>query len=359
MKTSIDFQPDYTNILEVLYNRKPGRLPLYEHLINIPFMEKALGKELALEGRTDAAYVSHYKVMIDFWKDNTYDAFSYEGTVTDILPGHGAIFGGMLGPIQTRDDFNKYPFDDIPKIYWETYTPHLEAVRKALPPGMKAYGGCGNGIFETSQDLVGYEPLCLMQYMDPELFADIFNKIGELFATLWEQMTERYNDMFVFFRMGDDLGYKNSTLLNPDTIKTHILPQYGKIIEIVHNSGKKFLLHSCGNIFSIMDDLIGLNIDAKHSNEDDIAPFIKWIDLYSSRIGLFGGIDVNTLCLKSYDDIYKEVLEKGTEFRAKANGYGLGCGNSIAEFIPVEGFTAMIDAVKEIRRLEGGKNYQV
>ena len=67
-----------------------------------------------------------------------------------------------------------------------------------------------------------------------------------------------------------------------------------------------------------MDDLIELKIDAKHSNEDDIAPFIKWVDTYSSRIGLFGGIDVNTLCLKSYDDIYKEVLEKGTEYRKKS-----------------------------------------
>ncbi len=212
--------------------------------------------------------------------------------------------------------------------------------------------GVGNGIFETSQDLVGYEPLCLMQYMDPELFTDIYKKIGDLFVTIWTQMIEQYDDIFVFYRMGDDLGYKNSTMLEPSIIKTHIMPQYQKIIDIVHNSGKKFLLHSCGNIFNIMDDLIDLKIDAKHSNEDNIAPFSKWIDLYSDRIGLFGGIDVNTLCLKSYDEVFEEVFEKGKEYRAKANGYGLGSGNSIAEYIPIEGFYAMVDAVKAIRRLE-------
>jgi len=352
VKTSNDFQPDYRNVLDVLHNRKPKRLPLYEHLINVPFIEKALGKELILEGNSEQDYINHYSEMINFWKDMTYDAFSYEGTVTDILPGHGAIYGGMLGPIQTRDDFEKYPFDDLPKIFWETYTHHLEAVRKALPEGMKACGGVGNGIFEVSQDLVGYEPLCVMQYLDPELFSDIYKKIGELFVTLWTQMTEQYNDMFVFCRMGDDLGFKTSTLLEPDTIKTHIMPQYKRIIDIVHNSGKKFLLHSCGNIFPIMDDLIDLEIDAKHSNEDDISPFIKWIDLYSDRIGLFGGIDVNTLCLKSYDEVFEEVFEKGKEYRAKANGYGLGSGNSIAEYVPTDGFYAMIEAVKEIRRLE-------
>lgn len=92
-----------------------------------------------------------------------------------------------------------------------------------------------------------------------------------------------------------------------------------------------------------------MKIDAKRSNEGNIAPFSKWIDLYIHRIGLFGGIDVNALCLKSYDEV---VFEKGKEYRAKVNGYGLGSGNSIAEYISTEGFYAMIDAVKEIRRLE-------
>jgi uroporphyrinogen decarboxylase len=101
---------------------------------------------------------------------------------------------------------------------------------------MKAYGGCGYGIFEASQDLVGYEPLCIMQCIDP------------------------------------------------DVIRQHILPQYKRVIYLVHSSGKKFLLHSCGNIFPLMNDIIALGINAKHSNEDQIAPFIKWIEQYTVRV---------------------------------------------------------------------------
>jgi uroporphyrinogen decarboxylase len=32
-----------------------------------------------------------------------------------------------------------------------------------------------------------------------------------------------------------------------------------------------------------------------------------------------------------------------------ARGYGLGSGNSIAGYVPVEGFMGMVDAVKQIR----------
>ncbi len=350
--TSIPFSPDYRNILSVLNNCRPARLPLYEHAIDPPFITKTINKELHLQAGNAADYEEYYRTISRFWQDMTYDSFAYEAAICEILPGHGAINGGISGPIQTRADFERYPFDEFPELYWKTYTPHLEAIRKILPSGMKVWGGCGYGIFETSEDLVGFENLAVMQYLDPDLFTDLYKKVGDLFATLWTEMVRRYSDIFVFFRMGDDIGFKTSTFFEPDVIRQHLIPQYKRVIDIVHGADKKFLLHSCGNIFPVMDDLIEAGINAKHSNEDQIAAFDEWIRLYSGRIGLMGGIDVNDLCLNSYDDIFKMVKEKGARYRQSAGGFGLGSGNSIAGYIPVEGFMAMVDAAKAIRRDE-------
>jgi hypothetical protein len=352
MNNKENFQPDYTNILSVLYNQRPIYLPLYEHHIDDSFISKCTGEKLELISNQPNELEEYFRKVISFWKNNGYDAFDYEAAICDIFPGHGAIMGGMLGPIQKRDDFEKYPFDDIPQIFWELYTPRLEAIRKVLPSGMKAYGGCGYGIFESAQDLVGYENLCLMQYLDPDLFADLFVRIGDLFAELWKKMVREYSDIFAFFRMGDDLGYKTSTMLEPDTIRQFILPQHKRVIDLVHAAGKKFLLHSCGNIFDIMPDMISNGIDAKHSNEDEISLFEKWIEKYGDTIGLFGGIDMNFLILNRYDVVFKKVLEEGSWFRANARGYGMGSGNSIPDYMSVEGFNAMIDAVFEIRKRE-------
>ena len=314
------FEPDYRNILKVLYNQRPDYLPLYEHNIDAPFISKCTGEELSLAAcKSQSDLDCYFGKYISFWKKNTYDAFSYEAAICEILPEHGAILGGKLGPIQTRDDFNKYPFEDIPRIFWETYEPRLQSIRRMMPAGMKAYGGCGYGIFETAQDLVGYESLCTMQYLDPELFADLFQKIGELYETLWSRMVDEFDDLFVFYRMGDDLGHRTSTMLEPDTIRHFILPQQQKVIDIVHRKNKKFLLHSCGNIMSIMPDILKMGIDAKHSNEDQICLFDVWIDNYADKIGLFGGFDMNYLILNPYDQVYNKVLEEGTRFREKAN----------------------------------------
>ena len=101
-----------------------------------------------------------------------------------------------------------------------------------------------------------------------------------------------------------------------------------------------------------MPDILQNGIDAKHSNEDQICLFDEWIDNYSDKIGLFGGFDMNYLILNPYDQVFNKVLEEGTRFRKKANGYGLGSGNSIPDYMQIEGFYAMVDAVKEIRRRE-------
>ena len=46
---------------------------------------------------------------------------------------------------------------------------------------------------------------------------------------------------------------------------------------MAHDAGKPFILHSCGNLEAVYPDLIDdVGIDAKHSNEDTIAPFSRW-----------------------------------------------------------------------------------
>jgi len=98
-----------------------------------------------------------------------------------------------------------------------------------------------------------------------------------------------------------------------------------------------------------MEDVIALGIDAKHSNEDIIALFDYWIECYGDRIGLLGDIDVDLLCQQPPDEIRWQVYEKGQHFWAATRAYALGSGNSIPEYVLVEGYLAMIEAAQAIR----------
>jgi uroporphyrinogen decarboxylase len=351
----MQFHNDYRHMLDVLANRRPRRLPVYEHIISAEIMERILNTPFAplLDGDPDdqREFFRHY---CRFWKEMTYDTVSFEVTITDHLPDHGAIFGGRPGPIQSWTDLESYPWEDLETQYWRDAEPKFRALTEQLPPGMKALGGVGNGVLEIAEDLVGYQWLAYMQADDPELYAALFRKIGDLMAALWVEFLAHHAEGYAICRFGDDLGFKTSTLVSPKTIREHIIPQYRRVIDLVRGSSKPFLWHSCGKIFAIMDDMIALGINAKHSNEDAIAPYEEWIARYGAAIGLLGGIDVDTLCQKSPDVIVDDVMEKGARFRRMAQGYALGSGNSIPEYVPVEGFLAMIEAAQRIRAAETG-----
>lgn len=349
----MDFEPDFRHMVAAARNQKPARLPLYEHAIAPAITARVLGVDMTEppDGSSHADLEAYYRNICRFWREMTYDTVSFEAQICPILPDHGAIFGGRPGPVQNREDFERYPFEGVPERFWTRWTPHFEALRKVMPENMRALGGCGFGVFEISEDLVGYERLCLLLSDDPRLFADLYVRIGDLMMVLWSQMIERYGDLFAVYRMGDDLGFKTSTLLRPDTIVHHVLPQYRRIVGLAHAQGKPFLLHSCGCIFSVMDDIIATGIDAKHSNEDQIAPFARWVELYNDRIALFGGIDVNLLCTQDRRTVYEEVLRRGSAYRDSTRGFALGSGNSIPDYVPVENYLAMIDASRTIRRL--------
>ena len=313
--------------------------------------QQMLGTEMTCpaDGAGRAAYRRFYGNVCRFWKEMTYDTVSFEGTIVEVLPDHGAIFGGRPGPIQNQADFQGYPFAEIPALYWKRWEAHFEALAAELPQGMKALGGVGNGVLEISEDLVGFEQLAYMQADDPELFAALYEKIGDLLVNIWPRFMARFGGAYAICRFGDDLGFKTGTLASPDVIRRHVLPQYHRVIQLIKGAGKPFLWHSCGCIFSIMDDVIALGIDAKHSNEDCIAPFERWIELYGERIGLLGGIDLDIVCQKKPEQVYDSVLERGRRYRRMAKGYALGTGNSIPDYVPVEGYLAMVRAAQQLR----------
>ncbi len=350
----MNFQPDFRNFAKVMRNERPARLPLYEHIVCAEAMEKILGASFAgLEKGHGPELQEYFRQHCRFFREMTYDTVSYEVCIGAIFSGHTALCGGQ-GPIQSRADFEAYPWAELPGLYWTLARPRLDALVAALPPGMKAVGGVGNGVFELAEALVGLEYLPLIQVDDPELYADLFKAIGDLMCSIWGEFMARYGEYFVACRFGDDLGFKSSLLTNPATVREQIIPQYRRVIDIIHGARGLFLWHSCGCIFEIMEDVIALGINAKHSNEDTIAPFGRWIAEYGSRIGLVGGFGMDFLCSASESEVYAAVVEQGKTFRASARGYALGSGNSIPTYVPVENYVAMIRAAQAIRATEIG-----
>lgn len=141
--------------------------------------------------------------------------------------------------------------------------------------------------------------------------------------------------------VGDDMGHRLATLIDPDDIREFFVPWQKRIIDVAHVHEKVVIFHVCGQVEAIMDDLIDtVGIDAKHSTQDAIEPITVAKQRWGERVGLLGGIDVDFLTRAQPDDV-RPYVRNILDACMPGGEFALGVGNLGADTIPTENYLAV------------------
>jgi uroporphyrinogen decarboxylase len=186
------------------------------------------------------------------------------------------------------------------------------------------------------------------------LIADDEALAHELFEAVGSRLVEFFTRSVCHPRVGaiignDDWGFKTQPMLAPADMRRFVFPWHRKLVAAAHAAGKPAILHSCGNLTSVMDDVIDdLGYDGKHSYEDAILPVEQAYDTYGRRIAIMGGLDLDFVCRSAPEQVYARA-RRMFERSASRGGFALGTGNSVPEYIPAENYFAMTRAALETR----------
>ncbi len=250
------------------------------------------------------------------------------------------------GTIPDRESFNRFPWPTTADIglFPIRYLGHR------LPPGMKVMVFYW-GIFEDLKLLMGLENLAVKSIEEPELVVDIAEKLTVLGEAALEQTCALPEVGAIFF--AEDMGFNQGTMLNPRFMREHIIPRQKRLAGIAHKHGKPFLLHSCGQVDAIMPDLIDtVGIDGKHSFQDTIEPVEEIYERYHERIAILGGMDMDLLSRGKTEDVRKRVRQVLSAC-APGGGFAIGAGNTVASYIPIENYYAMLDETRKYNEEHG------
>jgi uroporphyrinogen decarboxylase len=242
------------------------------------------------------------------------------------------------GPITNWAEFELYPWPESSQVTTEA----LEWYEKHLPDDMCVIGSGGFGHFaEYLTWLMGYETLCFALYDQRDLVQAIADRLMDLYVFVLNRILEF--DRVKIIWGSDDMGFKTGPMIGPDDLRHFVLPGHKKMAEMSHQAHRPYLLHSCGNLSTIMDDLLDtVKIDAKHSFEDTIEDVRDVKTTYGTRIALLGGIDVDFLCRADTETIRQRV-KNTLDICMPGGGYCLGTGNSVANYIPLHNYLTMVD----------------
>jgi len=331
-------KPNFENLLKVLRREEPDRPTLFEFSLNGTLYKQLAGPEIA-NMNDDMAEV---RTLVYAFMNAGYD---YVNMIVSEFgfpkKPHNQLKTRSLNDNATildRKSFENYPWPNPDDFDYSI----LGKIEDILPDGMKVIVRGRGGVLENVIDLVGYDNLCYMLVDDPELVQDIFDAVGSRFVRYYE-ICASYESVGAIIS-NDDWGFKTQTMLSPEALRRYVIPWHKKIVQAAHKVGKPAILHSCGNLELVMDDIIDeIQYDGKHSYEDTILPVEEAYEKYGNRIAILGGIDVDFICRSTPEEVKKRA--KAMLERAKGRGgYALGTGNSVPEYIPQENYFAMISA---------------
>lgn len=339
-----NFEPNFNNLLRVLKREIPARPTLFEFFTNDRIITKLTGEP----SRQSEDIMKEFSRIINFFTIAGYDYTTISGWRTNTLSFPKAdsekIKSRSLNTgyvITDRQSFENYEWPDAAIGNYELYS-HLKTF---LPDGMKLITSGNGGLLENVIDLVGFENLSMMMMLDEDLTTEIFDSVGSRLLVFYKIVSQI--DTVGACIVNDDWGFKNQIMFSPDMMKRWVFPWHKKIVEVIHSAGKPAILHSCGQLKLIMDEIIDeLKYDGKHSFEDQITPVEEAYKLWGKRIAVLGGIDMDFLARQKPEDIStrsKNMLIEGMQ----AGGYALGSGNSVPEYIPDENYLAMISVVNK------------
>jgi uroporphyrinogen decarboxylase len=242
------------------------------------------------------------------------------------------------GPITNWAEFEAYPWPDPATAT----TRALEWYEKNLPDDMCVIGSGGFAHFaEYVTWLMGYETLCYALYDQRDLVTAISEKLIWMYDIIVQRILQF--DRVKIIWGSDDMGFKTGTLISPKDTRTFVLPGHKRIAEFSHQAGRPYLLHACGNLTTIMPDLMDdVKIDARHSFEDTIETVVEAKRKYGDRIALLGGLDVDFMC-RSDEAAIRQRVRDTLDVCQPGGGYCLGTGNSVANYIPLDNYLAMLD----------------
>lgn len=345
------WEPDFNRVLTVIRREgEPDRVPFFELFHDAEVIAAVMGRPAPSDGDEFRRYRIEFFTQLHYDYVNAYhtvrfpDVPSLAAEDTEIEQKRAARHweNEHYGPIGSWEDFERYVWPTVSDSNFED----IEKIAPMLPDGMKVTVTLPGGVLENLISLIGLEPLCYMLVDQPDLVQVVVDKIGETELAMYGVLCQFDHVGLVW--LNDDLGFKTQTTISPAHLRQYVFPWHKRLVQHAHEHGKPVVLHACGNLSEVYEDLIDdVGIDAKHSFEDVIQPVTEFKRQYGARVAAMGGIDMDVLARLEEQQV-RAYTRRVIEQCAPGGGWALGSGNTVANYIPVRNFLAMLEEGRQV-----------
>lgn len=144
-------------------------------------------------------------------------------------------------------------------------------------------------------------------------------------------------------RISDDYGAQTGLLMSASLWRAAVEPALSRLVGFYKRGGRIVMLHSCGALEPIMDDLVGMGIDVFNiqTSANDLPAYKA---KYGTRITFMGGLDTRELLTRGSPRMVKSKVKAAVASLGRGGGLILEPDQRVS--MPEENLRALVEAAR-------------
>ncbi|MBI4786412.1 MAG: hypothetical protein HY782_05130 [Chloroflexi bacterium] len=162
-------------------------------------------------------------------------------------------------------------------------------------------------LWEKAYMLVGMENMMIYFHTEPAFAREVLRRIMDFQLGIAEHYARLGVELAY---LGDDLGTQRGPLLGPRIVNEFLVPEYERLFRFYKQRNVLVSFHSCGNVESVIDTLVGLGVDILNPLQSTANDLENVRAMTEGKMALHGGVSSATLMDEPVERIFAEVRER-------------------------------------------------
>lgn len=247
--------------------------------------------------------------------------------------------GNVEGCLLSKPALSGYSFPD----------PLDQRFFEDIPTKIEHYGDCfrvfeiGFSLWERAWTLRGFENMMMDFYDHPKFVRELLNTIADYNIA---QMVKAMGYDIDAVYLGDDWGQQRGLQMGPALWHEFIYPVLKRMYSTAKKEGKYVMIHSCGDVDELFDDLIGIGLDCFNPFQPEVMNVWVLMGQYRGALSFHGGLSTQkTLPYGTPQSVRQEtemLLQAGRE-----GNYILSPAHDVEGDVPLENMLTFIDTAQK------------
>lgn len=209
----------------------------------------------------------------------------------------------------------------------------------------------GNSMFEIPHYLCRIDKFLMLMASEPKEVHRLLDALVEVHLKRLEQYLNAVGPYIDIVAMNDDLGTQIGPQLSPKMYREFLKPRHSVLCKRTKElADVKTMLHCCGGIRPLLDDLIDAGLDAVNPVQiscKGMEPKGLKADFGDRLCFWGGGCETQSILPRATpEEVRRDVLEQLDAF-SSGGGFVFQQVHNIMAGVPPENVVAMVEAVKE------------